>query len=332
VTQLKRACSTKTKDDVTVDLPSPLEESEHIGFSESGRSVAMVNLRDLIVCPVCHAALSLDDIEVQGSGCCPNCGRRYAFDRGVFDMTPLPPPDEILKSKWHTWEKLQDNGLVSYVKAPELNLSVGFREDAEAFMNFCQSSGLMLDVGCGMHTYPSYLPEGADVVGIDPLAGEKRRAFTFVKGIGEYLPFRDETFDHILYASSLDHIIDPKRSLADAARCVKANGRINLWIDGLSDEEPSTNRTRFGRYQILAQKGFSCLSRHGWFSKMGFRRTLSYVASVASMEVPEGASDCFHFVHLNVPIVFDWLNELNLRVVSQMDYPAADSVFIQVMK
>ena len=292
----------------------------------------MVDLNSLVVCAVCHADLPLQDIEREGSGCCPKCGRRYTFSNGVYDMTPLPPPDEVLKSKWSTWEKLQDNGLVSYVKAPELNLSVDLRGDAEAFKSFSASSGLVLDVGCGMYTYPSYQPGAGEVVRIDPLAGQHRRKFAFVQGIGEYLPFRDQVFDHVLYASSLDHIIDPKRSLADAARCLKPDGRISLWIDGLSDDEPSVDASRLGRYQILAQKGFRCLSRHGWFSKMGFRRTLSYVASVANMEVPEGAKDVFHFLHLNVAMVSEWLNELNLTITRQQEYPSADSVFIQVSK
>jgi hypothetical protein len=130
----------------------------------------------------------------------------------------------------------------------------------------------------------------------------------------------------------LDHIIDPRRSLADAARCLKPDGRIGLWIDGLTADDSASNPRLLGRYQVLVQKGFKCLSRHGWFSKMGFRRTLSYVTSVASMKVPEGASDCFHFLHLNATIVFDWLNDLNLKVVRQLDYPAADSVFLQVRK
>jgi len=292
----------------------------------------MVDLNNLIICPACHTNLPLENIRYAGSDCCPQCGRHYTFEHGVYNMTPLPPPDEVLKSKWEIWEKLQDNGLRSYTAAPEYNLSIGEREDAQAFKRFCQSSGLILDIGCGPQTYPSYLPETSAVVGIDPLVGHQPRGFNFVQGIGEYLPFRDETFDHILYGSSLDHIINPKRSLADAVRCLKPGGHLNLWIDGLGNDDASANASQLGQYQTLVKKGVKSMSRHGWFVKMGLRRFLSYVSSVARMEVPEGASDYFHFVHLNVATVFGWLTELNLSVTRQQEYPAADSVFIQARK
>jgi SAM-dependent methyltransferase len=292
----------------------------------------MVALNDFVVCSVCHADLSLEIIKSEGSGLCPECGRRYTFTEGVFDMTPLPPPDEVLRSKWDTWEKLQDNGLQSYTSAPEFNLSIGQREDAQAFKAFARPAGLILDVGCGPQSYPSYLPEGSRVVGIDPLLGQQPRGFSFIRGIGEYLPFRDETFDHILYASSLDHIIDPRRSLRDAARCLKSGGRISLWIDGLSPDESANIPSRWERYQTLARKGFKSLSRHSWLSKLGLRRTLSYMTSVARMKVPAGASDYFHFAHLNADVVFNWLNEVSLTIIGSQDYPAADSVFVQAKK
>jgi SAM-dependent methyltransferase len=246
-------------------------------------------------------------------------------------MTPDPLPDEVMRSKWATWQQLQDNGLQSYTTAPEFNLSVGPRDDAKAFHDFCEPSGLVLDVGCGPQASPSYHGDESRVVGIDPLAGEQPRAFAFVQGVGEYLPFRNETFDQILYASSLDHLIDPKRSLADAKRCLKPDGRINLWIDGLGAVEAAVPLSVWSRYQTLIGKGIKSLSRHRWVSSIGMRRTLSYVVSVARMKVPAGASDYFHFVHLNVAAVLEWLNELNLEVVRQRDFPEADSVFIQAV-
>ena len=292
----------------------------------------MVELSGLVVCSVCHADLALNELAAEGAACCPRCGRRYNVDQGTFNMIPIPPPDGVLKAKWQTWQKLQDNGLQSYTQAPEINLSIGSRDDAQAFKAFSQPSGLILDVGCGPQPFPSYLPEKSDVVGIDPLAGAPRRDFAFVRGIGEYLPFRDGTFDHIVYASSLDHIIDPRRSLADAARCLKPDGYINLWIDGLASSDSPDIHSPLQRYMLLARKGIKSLSRHGWLTRMGVRRTVSYVGSVARMTVPEGATDYFHFMHLNLTVVLQWLRELNLVPIRQQDYPEADSLFIIVKK
>ena len=292
----------------------------------------MVDINDLVVCPVCHSDLSLDSNDGERAVRCPGCKRCYSLNGGVYNMTPVPPADELLRSKWDAWQKLQDNGLLSYTAAPEFNLSVGLREDALAFRSFCQPSGLILDIGCGPQAYSSYLPEVGEVVGIDPLAGCQPRGFAFVQGIGEYLPFRDETFDQILYASSLDHIMNPRRSLAEAVRCVKRGGKISLWIDGLADDDSTNNQSAAQRYRTLATKGFKSLSRHSWLKKIGLRRTVAYVVSVAKMKVPEGASDCFHFSHLNVAAVLGWLTELKLSITAQRDYREADSYFIQARK
>ena len=290
----------------------------------------MVLLNDLLVCAVCHNELSWISVETEGRIACSRCDISYPFSAGVYNMTPLPLPDENLRSKWDTWEKLQANGLRSYTAAPEFNLSIGNREDAQAFKEFAQASGLVLDIGCGPQTRPSYLPESGQCVGMDPLLGQQPRGFSFVQGIGEYLPFRDGTFDHILYASSLDHIMNPRNSLAEASRCLKPAGQISLWIDGLASDDPQGNSSRWERYSMLARKGIKSLSRHNWLSQIGLRRTFSYLGSVARMEVPEGASDYFHFVHLNLEVVSAWLNELNLITVRQQEFPEADSLFIQV--
>lgn len=295
----------------------------------------MIPLNDLLVCAVCHSDLSLNGVNnliKQEHIECPRCGRSYTSNAGVYNMTPLPPPDDELKSKWSTWQKLQDNGLLSYTRAPEFNLSIGLREDAQAFKAFAQPSGLTLDIGCGPQAYPSYLSEGSTVVGIDPLLGEQPREFSFVQGIGEYLPFRDKTFDHILFASSLDHIMVPRRSLAEAVRCLKPGGEISLWIDGLASDETSANSSSLPQYAVLVKKAFKSLSRHNWISKIGLSRTISYISSVARLKVPEGATDYFHFTHLNLVTVSNWLNELNLVTIRQKEYPAADSAFIQVKR
>lgn len=292
----------------------------------------MVSLKDLLVCPVCHNGLPLNEVKNDGPIKCSRCETSYSFSTGVYNMTPVPLPDDDLRSKWDTWQKLQDNGLLSYTTAPEFNLSVGDREDAQAFKAFSRASGLILDVGCGPQTRPSYLPESGEVVGMDPLPGQQNRGFSFLQGIGEYLPFRDETFDHILYASSLDHIINPKRSLAEAKRCLKADGRINIWIDGLGSGNSAAGLSAWNKYKIQAKKGLKSLLRHNWLSQIGLSRTLSYISVVAKMNVPEGANDCFHFTHLNAAVVLDWLDDLSLTITHQQDYPAADSVFFQATK
>jgi SAM-dependent methyltransferase len=292
----------------------------------------MVDLNALVVCPVCHSDLLSKSTGSDVSLSCRKCGREYEVREGLHIMLPLPIPDAVMRSKWDSWQQLQQNGLLSYTMAPEFNLSVGDRDDARAFRDFCNPSGLVLDVGCGPQAFPTYLTGAARVVGIDPLSGEGRREFGFVQGIGEYLPFRDETFDQIIYASSLDHMIDPKRTLAEARRCLRPDGRINLWIDGLASGGSPVASSRWKRYPTIVSKGIKSLFRHRWLSERGLTGTLSYILSVAKMKVPEGAVDCFHFEHLTVGAVKGWLSDAGLRILKQEEFKAADSVFVQARK
>jgi len=169
----------------------------------------MQNLTTILVCPVCRcSALHTTPPE------CPSCGRRYALDRGHLNLTPVPPPDGDVLEKWDLWQKLQDNGLASYEHAPDENLSVGKRRDAQAYATFCHLDGCMtLDVGCGPQRLPSYgAGQGRRFVGIDPLPGVEERDFHFVQAIAEYLPFRDGVFDRVLFDTSLDHFLNPQRA------------------------------------------------------------------------------------------------------------------------
>jgi len=64
--------------------------------------------------------------------------------------------------------------------------------------------------------------------GIDPLKGDKERRFDFIHGIAEELPFKDNEFDGVLFATSLDHVKNPDIALKEAIRVSKKY--IFVWI------------------------------------------------------------------------------------------------------
>ena len=292
-------------------------------------------MRDLaarLVCAACQGELRGPPAGDEGAVTCDRCRRRYAVVEGTYDMTPSPLPDPDLGERWSAWLAVQDNGRRAYDLAPELNLSVGEREDARAFRAFCEPAGAVLDVGCGPQTRPTYLPADADVVGIDPLPGARPREFAFVRGLGEYLPFRDGTFDHVLYATSLDHLIDPRRGLAAAARCLAPDGRISLWLDAPAAGGTPRGGSAWCRYARLARRGVAMLSRHDWGAALGLRRTVSFVGAVARMRVPDGAVDSFHLDHFDEGTVAGWLAEVELRVVRRQSLPGSGGVFLQATR
>jgi SAM-dependent methyltransferase len=240
---------------------------------------------DLLVCSVCHG--SLRDTDNDADVECLGCARSYARRDGIADLTPAPPPDEVLRSKWSLWEELQANGEMSYQHESEASLSVGERQDAARFTVFCNLRGTVLDVGCGPQARPSYA--GAErFVGIDPLRGERRREFDFVQGIGEYLPFCDGVFDHVLFATSLDHLLDPTRALREAARVLAPHGTIEIW-SGEVPEPPTLVQSVATAVRLLGRaevREFAQSVR----DRLHLSRRLD-----SGYVVPSGAADAFHF-------------------------------------
>jgi SAM-dependent methyltransferase len=227
-------------------------------------------LAEILGCPVCHATLA--------DARCTACGR--ACPDG--DHTP----DNGLKPTWGLWEQPLANGAEVYDGDPVNNLSVGDRKDARAFAEFSRLTGRVLDVGCGPQARPSYA-EADQFVGIDPLRGGDRE-FAFVQGIAEYLPFRDDVFDRVLFATSLDHMLSPKRALAEARRVLKPDGLVCVW----HGEPPPPRRLPLKeRVRRLIQRP----------TVLGYR-------------TPRGAVDPFQSSHPRFATVLQWLTEAGLTV------------------
>jgi SAM-dependent methyltransferase len=255
-----------------------------------------------LACPVCHGPLSNTE--------CPGCRRSYPSEGGIIDFTPRPVPDERVRHRWQLWAQLEANGARAYEFDPPSSLSVGERNDARAFAEFCRFEGLVLDVGCGPQEMPSYA-EGLleNFVGIDPLRGFQPRRFSFVQGIAEYLPFRDGVFGQVLYATSIDHLLAPDLALREAHRVARPGGSICVWLGELPSP-PFRERLR--------------------------RRKTEPVTEVAtpqrrmSFDVPSGAADAFHVAHPRAREVQRWLKHAGLSVV-EVTRPIANSCFIRAV-
>ena len=193
-------------------------------------------LAEIVACPVCSTDLSTDnaDTQVRCSGC------STTFTRGNFLWDFVPADIDWSSPMWETWQQVQANGLVSYQSDREHNLAVGEREDCQRFASFCNCSGLVLDAGCGPQPWPSYFrrAQGITYVGIDPLLQDVPAEFLKLRALAEFLPFRVNMFDHILFATSLDHLVDPITALRAAVKVCKPDGEINVWLGEKSADAP----------------------------------------------------------------------------------------------
>jgi SAM-dependent methyltransferase len=97
--------------------------------------------------------------------------------------------------------------------------------------------GRVLDLGCGVgHSFELLAPR--ETVGVDidaaALAGQQRET---VLADMRALPFADGSFASIISAHSVEHVPDPDRVLAEAARVLAADG-MAVWV--------TPNRLTFG--------------------------------------------------------------------------------------
>lgn len=88
-----------------------------------------------------------------------------------------------------------------------------------------QGKGLEIGAGGGRFTKPLGITDG-----LEPSAEMRKvaakRGLNFVEGYAENLPFADESYDFALFITSLCFVKDIKKSLSEATRVIKNDGKI----------------------------------------------------------------------------------------------------------
>lgn len=132
------------------------------------------------------------------------------------------------------WRPLLDVNQNAYEGLPIDSCSVPNHPIAPLFRDFLMPylRGAVLDIGCGPQAVPAYL-EGhpfESLAGIDPLPPSEPHPFLFVRTVAEYLPWADDSFDVVVVATSLDHVLLLDRALDEIHRVLKPDGRLVLWV------------------------------------------------------------------------------------------------------
>jgi len=186
-----------------------------------------VDVTDLLArmrCPRCGAeALHLNAVAARCTQCdvaLPVNGRNIAADAG----------EHILSEEW---EEMQAGSVQRYKDEH-------YEEDetiAKIFGGFIAVSlkpdDIIFDVGCGLFPHmPAYARElqHGGYVGLEPLTTPIDRDYLCLTGaVAEKLPLRDESFDAVLLATSLDHIEHVDQAMAELKRILTPGGRLYFW-------------------------------------------------------------------------------------------------------
>lgn len=137
--------------------------------------------------------------------------------------------------------------------APSTNMH--YERHLHRMHTLCKTaSGMVLDVGCDdPRIGASLLPASASYVGLDPFC--IRTSPFRVIGVGEYLPFSAASFDGVMFNTSLDHMLDWRRGLAEAFRVLKPRGILYLctlaWTERADILADAVHFHHFREYDIL---------------------------------------------------------------------------------
>lgn len=119
----------------------------------------------------------------------------------------------------------------------------------------------VLDIGCGRAVDAIKIAaRGGKPVGLEPsqtmlrhskdCVNESGNSVGLVQGIGEKLPFKDNSFDWVMCKGALDHFPDPYKTMEEISRVLKTDGRAVISIANFESlgHRLGRNSHRFTKY------------------------------------------------------------------------------------
>jgi SAM-dependent methyltransferase len=97
-----------------------------------------------------------------------------------------------------------------------------------------RANGIVFEIGVGLGAYLSRLADHAQqAIGLDVEHERTRETHKFVDevlcGVGEFLPFPDDSFDLILSNEVLEHVQNDVKSIQEMIRTLKQGGRLVIF-------------------------------------------------------------------------------------------------------
>jgi len=161
---------------------------------------------------------------------------------------------------------------------------------------YSRNTKIGLDIGCGKQPYKEFF--NCQYVGIDVPSGQMKNIKVKPEcfGIGEYLPFKDDTFDFISSYSVIPYVENIEKFLNEMYRVTKHNGLVVITImnfRALARDPDGHYSNKFSSKQLekkLAEHGFKSIKSKNlkalvWSTYFNFTSVYSYaiVECVKSM-------------------------------------------------
>ncbi|SEO21633.1 Methyltransferase domain-containing protein [Halogranum amylolyticum] len=164
-----------------------------------------------------------------------------------------------------------------------------YRSELDALRRLVPTTGYGVEIGVGSARFAA--PLGMQI-GVDPsgkmLGYARERGVEVLRGVAEWLPFRDETFDTALIVTTICFVDDIPRTLADAERVLDPDGAL---VIGYIDKDSPVGR----RYQETKEQN-------------PFYRDAVFVSTDELVDALEAAGFTdFEFVQT----IYHWLDEID---------------------
>lgn len=198
-------------------------------------------IRNNLVCPVCKdSRLNFKTEEVL----CLNCHNHYPIEISANEKIVNFIPS--FNSKYiNPAQKLWQHVLLFSSQEQErlIGLYTSLKGFDDTFSRFEVSGHDVLDIGGNSGTLRRYLKnkkyvciepdldayERRSLLGkIDP---ELSKPFIFIRGVGEYLPFKSQSFDSVIMWGMIEHLFDLNLAVAEAYRVLRFGGKFYVAAD-----------------------------------------------------------------------------------------------------
>jgi SAM-dependent methyltransferase len=228
-----------------------------------------------LACPVCKSGLAASASVFR----CLRGGLEFHQPRA--DCVQLLPP--------HAWQEEEVSWVRRQQETEEAYRELA-RDPAHAVLAYrtdlgpcapmlATYRGRILDVGGGNGIVRHYLADDAEYVSVDPSLdwldpswlgiGEEfpclRAPLAFVRGIGEYLPFGDDTFDAVLSIWSLNHVSRPAAVIEEMRRILRVGGRLLVVLDDVPPRWVDVMLSRTGARGVRGLAGMAGRKLLAWW-------------------------------------------------------------------
>ena len=189
-------------------------------------------------CPVCHTVEldvgirnQVDNKIIEGDLHCEKCKQTYPIHMGIPDLIPQ---NMLTSVEWKMWqdhlEGFQERR-EQRIKNPDswvarLGKQSRAKKSFAKFVGYIE--GKVLDLGCGPGKFRFHLGDKMEYYGLDPVVLPEVEDFPFVRALSEYIPFKDDTFSHLVVIAALDHFRDLDAFFKEATRVLKPAGKLHL--------------------------------------------------------------------------------------------------------